>query len=125
MAKATCKSTPAPKTEGPESGVPEETSPTIHDGSVRMKGASGLKVDVRVYRPIDVTDWGRPSPKDLYLKEAERRLKDGEVPADMTHKVFANRLREWFIATYPSKRPPAALTIERNTVELWHRYGRG
>src|SRR6516165_9742043 len=99
MAKATCKSTPAPKTEGPESGVPEETSPTIHDGAVRMKGASGLKVDVRVY-----------SPKDLYLKEAERRLKDGEVPADMTHKVFANRLREWFIATYPSKRPPAALT---------------
>jgi hypothetical protein len=82
----------------------------------------GLAADARQYRWVDITDSGRPSPKDSYLKEAQQRLEAGEVPP--THKEFANQLRMWFEVEHPQQRVPAALTIERNTRDLWHRYQR-
>jgi hypothetical protein len=128
MAKASKDSTtPEPKTPeepaaGPKTLEELASEQIIHNTGVNLASKSGLKidaedaVDARVYRPIDVTDWGRPSPKGLYMAEAERRLKDGKAPA--TNKEFANEIRVWFIDTYPNKKPPAVLTIERNIGEL-------
>jgi hypothetical protein len=86
------------------------------------QGKGGLSVDARQYRWMDISDSGRPSPKDLYREEAQRRLEAGEVPP--TLKEFANELRAWFIAKWPKRKVPAALTIERNIMDLCHRYGR-
>jgi hypothetical protein len=122
MAKARRKFTPAPAEPTPPPVEPA-AGKIIDAGQITMAGKSGLKVDARQFRPMDISDWGRPSPKAIYRTEAQRRLEAGEVPPEKTHKEFANDLCEWFIATYPdNKKPPAALTIERNTRNLWHRY---
>jgi hypothetical protein len=97
----------------------------IDAGKISIAGESGVKVDGRHYRPMDISDWGRPSPKDDYRREAEQRLKSGKAPPDMMHKEFAYELRIWFKAAWPERKTPAALTIERNTRDLWRRYGRG
>jgi len=137
VAKASRKFTPAPAPAGKiidagkitiagESDLNVDAGKIIDAGKTTIAGESDLNVDARHFRPMDISDWGKPNPdKDLYLKEAERRLKDGEVPADMTLKAFANKLHDWFIDTYPDKKPPAARTIENNIVDLWHRHGRG
>jgi hypothetical protein len=128
MAKASRKFTPAPAESTP---TPVEPAPApaagnlIDAGKITIVGKSGSKVEPRHYRPMDITDWGRPSPRDDYRQEAERRLKDGEVSPEMTHKEFANDLRDWFINKWPERKPPAARTIENNTVDLWRRYERG
>ena len=88
-------------------------------------GAGGLAGNARVFGWVDKTDWkkrGRKSPKGVYQIEAQRRLEAGEVAPGISHKAFANNLRAWFIVTYPNKKPPAGLTIERRTRNLWHHF---
>jgi hypothetical protein len=91
-------------------------------------GKGVFAADARVYGWVDKTDWkkrGRKSPKGEYQMEAQRRLKAGEVAPGTSHKAFANDLRVWFKDTFPNipdKKLPAALTIERNTRDVWQQY---
>jgi hypothetical protein len=105
--------------------APTPTGKIIDAGKITMAGIgkeSGLGVDARQFRWTDISDSGRPSPKDLYLKEAERRLKDGAVPP--SHKEFANELLVWFKATHPKEKVPKHLTVERNIRKLRRRHHR-
>jgi hypothetical protein len=92
-----------------------------------MAAKGGLAVATDRYRPIkDNSDIGKrrgpKSPKGVIQIEAQRRLEDGEVPADMTHKAFANKLHDWFTDTWPDAKAPAELMIERYTRDLWRQY---
>ena len=79
---------------------------------------------------MDISDWGKPSPKDVYLKEAEQWLTRGKVPdgkggfkaVPRSHKEFVNAILVWFAATYPNEEVPADLTVTRNSRPLWQRY---
>jgi hypothetical protein len=130
-ALTTAKEHPVAKASRKSIPVSAEPIPSTHivdAGKIVIGCDSDLKVDARVYGWVDKTDWKKRGPKtssrDIYRLEAQRRLEAGdEVPADMTHKQFANVLCKWFEETSPDvKKPPAALTIERNTRDLWRRY---
>jgi hypothetical protein len=101
VAKASNESTPAPAPAGK----------IIDAGKITMAGKSGLAVDARHYRWMDISDSGRPSPEHDYLEEAKRRLKDGTAPP--TNKELANELLDWFVFAHYGKELPAALTIQR------------
>jgi hypothetical protein len=52
---------------------------------------------------------GRPSSASLVLKEAERRLRTGDIPA--ARKKFLQQLSNWLRDTHPKARPVADKTI--------------
>jgi hypothetical protein len=101
---------------------PKRPLPKIHFAEAKWTIATGVAVDTEHWRPMNISNWGRSSPKDDYRSEAQRRLENREVRKGTKIKAFANALHDWCRDTWPKQKPPAPLTIERNIRDIWHRY---
>ena len=61
---------------------------------------------------------GRPSSKQLYRREAERRIAEGEYPESIA--AFSRELAQWLKNTHPDQPASGAKAIENAVRDLWN-----
>src|SRR5262245_20167326 len=65
-------------------------------------GDDDCRPDLRVYGDKTPGKPGRPSSRDIFIKEARDRLRRGDLPRQQSLAAFCRKLLEWFDRTHPA-----------------------
>jgi hypothetical protein len=90
--------------------------------SARGDDDDDRRPDLRVYGDKTPGKPGRPSSANIFKREAEDRLRRGELPKEQTLVAFCRALLKWFNEKHPSLPAPKLRPLTNIIRPVWKKY---